>query len=129
MNTLPPPPSSDEWELDVEDAFGEHDIEYWVWSGNRLVPAMPEQIAIIHEREALSRLRAWTASENQRTRERVRRARFGRWAARLRRYPARVLLACAVRFRSASPTSPDVEPNPAQTGTSGNCSNTERPVL
>lgn len=43
-------------ELDVEDAFGEHDIEYWVWDGNRLIPAPPNKLARIHELEALDRL-------------------------------------------------------------------------
>lgn len=36
--------------VDVEDAFGAHDIEYWVRRDNRLVPATEEDIA---------RIRAW----------------------------------------------------------------------
>lgn len=45
-----------EGEIDVEDAFGEHDIAYWIREGQRLVPATPTQIATIQEREALLRL-------------------------------------------------------------------------
>ncbi len=37
--------------LDVEEAFGEHDIEYWVPKRNRLVPATDEEIAQIQEWE------------------------------------------------------------------------------
>lgn len=51
-----------EGELDVEDAFGEHDISYWVREGNRLVPATPAQIAAIEEHEKLLRL-AWQRSD------------------------------------------------------------------
>lgn len=46
-------------ELDVEDAFSEHDIEYWVPRDGRLVPATPEQVMIIREHEALLRLPYW----------------------------------------------------------------------
>lgn len=52
----------DDGELDVEDAFGDgdHDIEYWVRHGNRLVPATDDEVAQIHEWEresaALARL-------------------------------------------------------------------------
>ena len=51
MHALPPIPDCDpsEWELD--EAFGEHNIEYWVWSGKRLVPATAEQLVTIHEIE------------------------------------------------------------------------------
>jgi hypothetical protein len=48
---LPPPPDCDPSELELDDAFGEHSIEYWVWSGKRLVPATAEHIATIHEME------------------------------------------------------------------------------
>lgn len=48
-----------EGEVDVEGAFGEHDIAYWVREGNRLVPATPTQIAAIQEHEALLRLAQW----------------------------------------------------------------------
>lgn len=37
--------------LEVEDAFGEHDIEFWVPKENRLVPATDEEIAQIQEWE------------------------------------------------------------------------------
>lgn len=53
-----------EGEVDVEEAFGEHDIAYWVRDGNRLVPATPAQIAAIQEHEALLRLALWRAHSN-----------------------------------------------------------------
>lgn len=62
---LPPAPDGAE-EPDVEDAFGEHDIEYWVWSGSRLVPATTEQVAAIREHEALCRLPSWASRQQER---------------------------------------------------------------
>lgn len=66
-------------ELDVEDAFGAHDIEYWVRRENRLVPATAEDI---------ERIRAW---ESQRVAlllverwEREQPHPLGRWLARCR---------------------------------------------
>lgn len=50
-------------ERDIEDAFAEHDIEYWVWDGNRLIPAPPSKLALIRKSEALRRLDRWKASE------------------------------------------------------------------
>ncbi|HEX8032929.1 MAG TPA: hypothetical protein VF510_03740, partial [Ktedonobacterales bacterium] len=50
-----------EGEVDVEDAFSEHDIAYWVRDGDRLVPATPTQIAAIQEHETQLRLAAWRA--------------------------------------------------------------------
>jgi hypothetical protein len=48
------------WE-DLPDPWdGDHNIEYWVWHEDRLVPATPEEIARIKEeertRDALYRL-------------------------------------------------------------------------
>lgn len=51
-------------EVDVEDAFGEHDIIYWVPEGNRLVPANPTQIAAIQEHEAHLRLAVWRSNNS-----------------------------------------------------------------
>ncbi len=51
-------------EVDVEDAFGEHDIIYWVREGNHLVPANPTQIAAIHEYEARLRLAVWRSNNS-----------------------------------------------------------------
>lgn len=68
-------------ELDVEDAFGEHDIEYWVRSGNRLVPAAAEDIAQIQEWERELAAHLWL--------ERWRRAQ--RWRIR---FPRRALARC-----------------------------------
>jgi hypothetical protein len=53
----------DDQEPDVEDAFGDHDIEYWVWRGNKLVPATDEQVALLREREALARLARLTDTD------------------------------------------------------------------
>lgn len=73
-------------ELDVEDAFREHDIEYWVCASNRLVPATAEQIAAIREYEALDRLGRWKRLEAQRTQGTARAKRHvrrpARWVAR-----------------------------------------------
>jgi DNA-binding response OmpR family regulator len=53
----------DDVELDVEDAFGDHDIEYWVRHGKKLVPATDHEVDQIRERErdssALVRLTLW----------------------------------------------------------------------
>lgn len=59
MEPFPPSAFDDGDELDVEDAFGEHDIEYWVRSGGRLVPATPEQVAELRESAARRRLDRW----------------------------------------------------------------------
>jgi hypothetical protein len=48
MQKLPPMPKCDPSELELNDAYGDHNIEYWVWSGKRLVPATPEQVVVIH---------------------------------------------------------------------------------
>ena len=57
----------DDVELDVEDAFGAHNIEYWVRRGNKLVPATADEVAQIHEWEressARARLALWTRAE------------------------------------------------------------------
>jgi len=48
------------WDVvDLEDAFGEHRIEYWVRKGNALVPATEHEIAAIRswEREHAAALR------------------------------------------------------------------------
>jgi hypothetical protein len=51
-----PPVWGDDQEPDVEDAFGDHDIEFWVCRDNKLVPATDEQVALLREREGLARL-------------------------------------------------------------------------
>lgn len=55
-----------ECDIDVEDAFGQHDVIYWVREGNRLVPATPTQIAAIQEHEALLRLAVWRSDTSTR---------------------------------------------------------------
>jgi len=62
-------------ELDVEDAFGEHDIEYWVRRGNRLVPATHDDLA---------RIQAWESERIARALvERCERAARRPWPLRL----------------------------------------------
>lgn len=70
--------AGDAGNLDVEDAFGEHDIEYWVPRGNRLVPATEEDIAHIQEweRERIAQARLARLKEAE--------YRSSRWPARLR---------------------------------------------
>ncbi|HLZ25534.1 MAG TPA: hypothetical protein VKQ30_25705 [Ktedonobacterales bacterium] len=126
MNTLPPPPSGDQWALDVEDAFGEHDIEYWVWCGVKLVPATPEQVARIRDHEALLRLQAWKAHAEQLTRSRERKERAGWLTARLRVLPARLIPVFAAHFRPAPPTASSARPRPAQAEKSSDRSAPER---
>ena len=118
MNTLPPPPSGDEGELDVEDAFGEHDIAYWVWSGTRLVPATPDQIATIREREARERLRVWSDANTHRERSRSRHDVLRQVIVWLRGGPAHVMPALVTRRRLAASVPSGSEPDSAQAGTS-----------
>ena len=74
----------DDAELDVEDVFGDYNIEYWVRKGNKLVPASEDEVAQIHEWE----------------REASARARLARWKrAEARPWPARLLR--GVPFRGA----------------------------
>src|SRR5690349_7787323 len=57
---------------------GDHDIEYWVWSGDQLVPATPSQQAEIQETERIAsarrRLARWhnEAGQQQHTTVRAR---------------------------------------------------------
>ena len=48
---------------------GDHDIEYWVWSGDQLVPATPSQQAEIQETERIAsarrRLTRWHNEHGQ----------------------------------------------------------------
>lgn len=55
---------------------GDHDIEYWVWDGERLVPATPDQQSGIQEMErtasARRRLTRWQHEREQEQRLTVR---------------------------------------------------------
>jgi hypothetical protein len=48
---------------------GEHDIEYWIWDGTRLVPASEDEVHSIREqertRDAMWRLKQWEAGERR----------------------------------------------------------------
>lgn len=51
------PRQAEQAERDHEDPWSpENTIEYWVWNGQRLLPALPEQVIAFREREALQRL-------------------------------------------------------------------------
>jgi hypothetical protein len=126
MSTLPPPPSGDKRELDVEDAFGEHDIEYWVWSGNRLVPATPEQTALIREREALSFLRARKVIQISHGHERAHTEPTGRLFARLCGLPTRALLSLVASIRRVPLGASGDAANQSQAGTPSDYSASER---
>jgi hypothetical protein len=45
-------------DYDVGAAFGEHAIEWWVYDGTRLVPAAPEQAALLTRMQDGGSLRA-----------------------------------------------------------------------
>ena len=89
----------DDGPRDVEEAFGEHDIDYWVWDGNRLIPASPQKRALIREREALQRLREWPEREQWASQARGRPA----WRARLAWAPSLVGSIYAWCVRQAYP--------------------------
>ncbi|MGZ3602457.1 MAG: hypothetical protein ACXWQ5_23150, partial [Ktedonobacterales bacterium] len=40
---------------------GEHNIEYWLWDGERLIPASAQESERLREREAQLRLGYWTS--------------------------------------------------------------------
>jgi hypothetical protein len=63
------------WDVvDLEDAFGEHHIEYWVRKQNALVPATEREIAAIRawEREHAAALRLERLKQMERRRRRSR---------------------------------------------------------
>lgn len=57
---------------DFPDPFGEHNIEWWVWDGERLVPATDGDMREIEEyersRAALRQLSEWNRDERTRLR-------------------------------------------------------------
>jgi hypothetical protein len=71
-------------ELDVEDAFGAHHIEYWIWHNDRLIPASPDRAARLRELDALHRLHSWQRLERDVQRGMRRTALFRRAVGRLR---------------------------------------------
>lgn len=112
MDQYPPFAADDEDELDVEDAFGEHDVEYWVRAGNRLVPAVPEQVATIREHEALRRLARWQRLEA----EQARHAEQVSCAARVRWLTAAIRRAFAPISQGAQVEMPDAPAERIDTG-------------
>jgi hypothetical protein len=94
-------------DLDVEECFGEHDVEYWVRKGNRLVPATEAEVERIRawERDRMTLARLERRKEEERRRRSViyrLRAVVRRWIPnasrrqRLERHP-----------KSAEPPAPD----------------------
>jgi hypothetical protein len=83
----------------LPDPFtGDHNIEYWIWTGSRLVPASPEAAERIRRQEALEE------EEFRLLRERQRFYRIRRWEA-FRRIMGRLaapLQQIAAIFRSSS---------------------------
>lgn len=63
---------------DFPDPFGEHDIECWVWDGERLIPASAPEIQDFEEWE-----RSRAASRRLAALGRARHTRFGRARTRL----------------------------------------------
>lgn len=51
---------------DALDPFtDEHNIEYWLWDGERLIPASPDESERLREREALLRLGYWQSQSER----------------------------------------------------------------
>jgi hypothetical protein len=74
-------------DLEVEECFGEHDVEYWVRRGNRLVPATADEVARIHawERERMTLVRLERLKDEERRQRTILfrlRAVVRRWMAR-----------------------------------------------
>jgi hypothetical protein len=102
-------------DLDGEGAYGEAhpEIEYWLWTGEQLVPASPDQEISLRDIEARRRLTIWQANER-------RRAHVPMWQ-RLWNGVTEQLAAVRARLRgrvtaplAASPTG--TAPAPEQTG-------------
>ena len=75
-------------DYDVGEAFGEHDIEYWIYDGKRLVPASPDEAERLRELEAWPRLTRWQEKQRPRARLLALRGwwtRVGAWRALERR--------------------------------------------
>ncbi len=57
--------ASDYDAYDVGEAFGDHDIEYWIYGGRRLVPASPDEAERLREMEARVRLESRKSDEQR----------------------------------------------------------------
>jgi hypothetical protein len=68
----------------LPDPFtGDHNIEYWIWTGRRLVPASPEESERLRQNEALQEEDIRLLRERQRLTRVRRRQAFGRIIERL----------------------------------------------
>lgn len=83
---------SEEDAYDVGDAFGEHNIEYWIYDGKRLVPASPDEQERLREWEQRSRLEQWKAGERRGGRAQTRRR---PWPSARQRLAALSMRLCA----------------------------------
>lgn len=82
------PANDDMGAYDVGDAFGEHDIEYWIYNGTRLVPASPDETERLREYDAWPRLALWQARERHQMR-------WAPWREYRRRLTQRAMLITA----------------------------------
>jgi hypothetical protein len=81
----------------LPDPFtGDHNIEYWIWTGSRLVPASPEESKRLGRQEALEEEEFRARRERQRFNRIRRRQAFGRIIGRL----MEPLRAVAAKFRT-----------------------------
>jgi hypothetical protein len=76
---------------------GEHDIEYWIWTGNRLVPASPEAAERIRQQEASEEEEFRLLRERQQAHRQQRWRSFSRFTKRILS-PLRHLAAPLHRF-------------------------------
>ncbi|HEX8036240.1 MAG TPA: hypothetical protein VF510_20450 [Ktedonobacterales bacterium] len=77
---------------EIDPFTNEHDIEYWIWDGEALIPASPVESERFREREALRRLSYWQTYINGYAHAQPKRwhaivttaqAALGKWHARL----------------------------------------------
>jgi len=62
---------------------GDHEIQYWIWTGNRLVPASPEAAERIRQQEAMEQEELHRLHERQNAYRQQRRQSYRRLAKRL----------------------------------------------
>jgi hypothetical protein len=72
-----------EGDYDVGEAFGDHNIEYWIYDGQRLVPASPDEEERLRDWWAMRRLETWQEQERERARTAARRVQWARFTAGL----------------------------------------------
>ena len=89
MEELPKFERDGEGARDVGITLGEHDIQYLIYDGRRVIRASPDPADRRREMEALVRLELWKAQERRRERRRERvRAGWQPWASLNKRLAA-----------------------------------------